>query len=79
MQLSRFRVAMIVILSLVIGWMANDYMTPAQKKRPVLNFIRNWWWVPLILDEPKAEDTSCHEGKEIGPDGYRLVHHGRAL
>lgn len=77
MQLSRFRVAMIVILSLVIGWMANDYMTPAQKKRPILNFIRNWWWVPLILDEPKAEDTSSTE--EVGPDGYRLVHHGRSL
>lgn len=82
MQLSKWRLALIVILALVIGWMANDYMTPT-RNRPVLKFIRNWWWVPLLLDEPQKTDTSrldsCHEDGQVGPDGYRLVHHGRAL
>lgn len=83
MQFSRWRLAMVVIVSLVIGWAANDYMTPSKSRRPVLNFIKNWWWVPLLLDEPKPDDTSrldsCHEDDQIGPDGYRLVHHGRSL
>jgi hypothetical protein len=75
MTISRGRLVFVVVLAAAVGWMANDWMTPAGKKRPVLTFIRNWWWVPLLLDEPKPEDTS----RQIGPDGYRLVHHGRSL
>lgn len=83
-SLSRGRLALIVVLSVVIGWAANDWMSPQQKKRPVLNFIKNWWWVPLLLDKPaQPTDTSyhdsCHESDQVGPDGYRIVHHGRAL
>lgn len=82
MQISRGRLFLVVALALVVGWAANDFMSPQQKKRPILTFIKNWWWVPLLLDKPEGTTyhDSCHEAEQsIGPDGYRLVHHGRAL
>lgn len=74
-MMSRSRLIAAVVLALVVGWFANDFFFPAQKRRPILNLIRNWWWVPLILNEPKHDD-SAHE---VGPDGYPLVHHERSL
>lgn len=75
-MMSRGRVIAVVVLALVVGWFANDLLSPSQKRnRPLLNLIRNWWWVPLIIDEPKHDD-SAHE---VGPDGYPLVHHERSL
>lgn len=77
--MARWRTVGIVILSLAVGWFANDFFFPPGKRsRPLLNFIKNnWWWaVPLILDEPKPEDASA---TEAGPDGWPLVHHERAL
>lgn len=73
--MSRVRLVAVVVLSLAVGWFANDFFCPPQKRRPILNLIRNWWWVPLIIDEPKHDD-SAHE---VGPDGYPLVHHERSL
>lgn len=80
-SISRGRLALVVALALVVGWVANDWASPPQKRRPILNFIKNWWWVPLILDKPEGTTyhDSCHESEQVGSDGYRLVHHGRAL
>jgi hypothetical protein len=57
-------------------------MTPdAQRRRPVLEMIKRFWWVPLIIDEPQACHTHSHEEQPMphGADGYPLVDHRRAL
>ena len=78
--MSRSRVVMCVAAALVIGWVANDVLTqPQQKKRPILNFIKNWWWVPLLLDEPQKPVSLDTLKREIGADGFAVLRHGDAL
>ena len=82
MSLSRFRLAAIVLLAALAGWMLNDALSVSPKRRPVLTLIRNWWWVPLVLDEPQACHTHGHQADQpatLGEDGYPLVDHRRAL
>lgn len=76
--MSKTRMFAAILLGCTIGWFANDLIYPPRARRPILNglwtVVKNFWWVPLVLDDEKQEPA-----REIGPDGYPLVHHGRTL
>lgn len=80
MTLSKTRLVVIVILAMFAGWFINDALSPT-KSRPILNLLKRFWWVPLVLDEPQACHTHDHQEGEvvIGSDGYPLVDHRRAF
>lgn len=81
MTLSKARLAVIVLVAALAGWFLNDAVSPPAKRRPILNLIRNWWWVPLILDEPQACHTHDHAEPppSTGLDGFPIVDHRRAF
>lgn len=79
----RNKTILVVVLGFAVGWVAHGTIYP-QKQRPILNaiarVIRNWWWVPLLLDEPKTPGESSAPPVEIyGQDGYPIVQHGRSI
>lgn len=82
MTLSKARLAALVVLAALAGWFLNDALSASPKRRPLLNLIKNFWWVPLVLDEPQAchtHDRTDDEPATIGADGFPLVDHRRAL
>lgn len=82
MPTTKTRLAVYLLLAVLAGWFLNDALTASVKKRPILDFLKRWWWVPLILDEPQHGDAvHClpQEPEVMGRDGYPLVDHRRAL
>lgn len=81
MTLSKTKLAVLVVLAALAGWFINDALSASPKRRPILNLIRNFWWVPLVIDEPQACHTHDHQADEpvIGRDGFPIVDHRRAF
>lgn len=67
---------------IVAGWMLNARIEPPND-RPVLTaiarVIRNWWWVPLVLDEGGPPPDASDGPTIVGEDGYPIVQHGRSI
>lgn len=78
MTLTKTRLAVIVILAVLAGWWINDALTPT-KKRPLLDIIRRFWWVPLVIDEPQACHDHADQERTVGLDGFPIVDHRRAF
>lgn len=81
MTISRTRLAVIVIAAMIAGWWLNDAITPS-KNRPILDFIKRFWWVPLVIDDgDQAYHTRDHAESQraVGHDGFPLVDHRRAF
>lgn len=79
---SRTRFVVVFVVGAVVGWSAHARMNPPNE-RPVLSaiarVIRNWWWVPLVLDDGAPPPDAGAEPPIVGADGYPIVQHGRSI
>ena len=86
MTITRSRLAAYLLLAALAGWFISGAMNGTEgRRRPLLELIKRFWWVPLVIEpEDQTYHSHPHDPRDehptrTGADGFPLVDHRRAF